>query len=158
MEENLQEIIRRQGIYLENINIGFSDYENLILSGNAGNLKEFMHKALSLNENEAYADFYYSRLTEKEKKDFEDALTVSEKLYFQEFKDRHEIYYPLNHELLEFLLGITIREVLFSTFYFCKVPATVWGNYDLKFPMFFKDKEQKELYIQLAEENGLSAI
>jgi nitroreductase len=155
MEQNLEEIIKNQSLLIANINDGFSDFKYLILSGKELEYKEFLHEIFTLNDGKAYADFYYSTLSQYEKESFINALTEEEKVYFKKACKTDGIYFQLDHDLLDFLLSITIREVLFSTFYFCRIPAVVWGNYNMKFPMFFKDEVEKEIYFKLAVKCGL---
>ena len=54
---------------------------------------------------------------------------------------KEEIFLRLNNEILEILLKLTAKEILFSTFYFTKSKCTIWGNYNMKYPIFFEDDE-----------------
>lgn len=38
---------------------------------------------------------------------------------------------------LTLLADLSARELLFSTFYFTRPRCTVWGNYGLKYPVFY---------------------
>jgi hypothetical protein len=64
-------------------------------------------------------------------------------------------YLELNEEILELMLKLSTRELLFTTMYYRKRPITIWGNYDLAFPVFFKTEEDKEYYKNLAKEYDL---
>ena len=58
-------------------------------------------------------------------------------------------------ENLFFLAEITARNWLFSTFYFTKQKAGVWGNYGLEYPLFCEEGETLECYKNIAQECGL---
>jgi len=49
----------------------------------------------------------------------------------------------------------TARNWLFSTFYFADKKAMLWGNYDLKFPIFCEDEANLQEYMELAKVYGL---
>ncbi len=151
--------MNKQAILIHKVEEGFTDYEYLILKGDKAGYKEFMSKALSMNgKSRSYADFYYNNLSEEQKDLFLKALPKEKSEYFKHKTWTEGIYYPLDEELLDFLLGITMDELLFSSFYFTKYPCTVWGNYDLKFPVFFRDKETRNRYRELAFSCGIRFV
>ncbi len=151
-----KELANKQAILVHQIEEGFAGFKSLILKGDKAGYREFMSKVLSLNgKAESYADFYYQKLTGEQKEAFRNALTEEELAYFNGRTWRESIYFALDEELLNFLLDITMNELLFSTFYFTKYPCTVWGNYGLKFPLFFKNEQIRDRYLKLAEECGL---
>lgn len=64
-------------------------------------------------------------------------------------------YLELNEEILETMIKLSSRELSFSTLFFTERDITIWGNYDMVFPVFFKSEEDKEYYKALASEYGL---
>lgn len=64
-------------------------------------------------------------------------------------------YLELNDRILELMLKLSTREILFTTMFYRKRPITIWGNYDMAFPVFFKSEEDKAYYSELARECGL---
>lgn len=64
-------------------------------------------------------------------------------------------YLEINEDVLDLAVKLSTRELSFTTLYFRKRPITIWGNYDLAFPVFFKTEEDKAYYTKLAEECGL---
>ena len=57
---------------------------------------------------------------------------------------------------MDFITILNTRALFFSTIYLNTFPFTIWGNYDLKFPVFFSDINTLNIYKNLAEKNGLS--
>ncbi len=156
MRMNEEDLLNKNAILINNVDEGFKNYEYLILEGDKAGYKEFMSEILSLNgEQGVYADFYYEKLSAEQKDSFLKALSKEKLEFFNHSNWAGGIYFSLNEEILDFLLDITMDELLFSSFYFTKYPCTVWGNYGLKFPAFFKDKEIKNRYQELALSCGL---
>ena len=145
-----KDFMKKELIYFDNIQDGFDHYHYFTLYGIEAQYDKFLEKAFYLNKDHAYVDFYYGRLEENEKENLQSFLT-QEDLQILDFIDYDNgIYFPLTEEILPFSLKITAQEILFSTFYFTKIPCTLWGNYNLKFPIFFKDLEAKHIYEELA--------
>lgn len=151
-------------IRFNNINDGFNRFENFILHDKSNDsmeekLIEFIDKALQLNEEEnSYVDFYLSRLNEEEKNKMLKLLNDDDKKILKrlitEVKDE-TIYFRLSKEIIPFFTRLSTREIFFCTFYFAKFPCTIWGNYNMKFPVFFNDKENGEKYKNIADECGV---
>lgn len=64
-------------------------------------------------------------------------------------------YLELNDRILELMLKLSTREILFTTMFYKKRPITIWGNYDMAFPVFFKTEQDKAYYSSIARECGL---
>ncbi|RBP57935.1 hypothetical protein DES36_1264 [Alkalibaculum bacchi] len=156
---NKTDFMNKEPIYFDNIQCGFDDYHYMTLHGSEFRYKTFLKKALDLNGSDhVYVDFYYGRLEQKEKENLQSFLT-QEDLQVLDFIDYDNgIYFHLTEEILPFLIKITAQEILFSTFYFTKIPCTLWGNYELKFPIFFKDTQAKRIYEELALSCGLRTL
>lgn len=132
-------------IFIDHIEQGFENYDHLLLSGTEENYFNFLEKSLLMNGvDNAFFDFYYHTLQEDEKSSFRDMLQDEDLKFLELFDSSQEIYFPLSEEILPFILKVTAREFLFSTFYFTKYPCTVWGNYGLKYPIFFLDENTKK--------------
>lgn len=163
-KENIISCIREEdladkpAILINNVEEGFENYEYLVLQGEKEAYEQFLAQVMVLNGiADAYADFYYARLDEVQKECFHKALSEENRTFLLEGTWTDGIYYSLNSRLLQFLLEITVKELLFSTFYFTRYACTVWGNYGLRFPVFFREDETKEKYRKLAESCGLTA-
>lgn len=151
------EFTETNAILVHNVEKGFEQYENAILEGSEEQYREFLYKAMELNGfNHSYADFYYSKLTMEEKENLKEKLRAKDLDYLNNNLFTDDIYFSLTERLMTFLLDITVKELLFSSFYFTKYPCTLWGNYGLKFPIFFIDKSIKETYQKLAVSCGLT--
>ena len=151
-------------IRFNNINDGFNRFENFMLeSSQRENLEEklimFMEKAFDLNnEDNSYVDFYFSRLEEKDKHSLLALLDAEDKKilerHIREIKDE-TIFFRLSKEMLPFITRLSTREVFFCTFYFTKFPCTIWGNYNMKFPIFFNNQDVVEKYKELTIKCGI---
>jgi hypothetical protein len=70
--------------------------------------------------------------------------------------DNKSVYFLVEDaDLIPFITKLSTRELLFCTFHFTAVPITIWGNYKLTFPMFFKDSKDIDFYKNIAKENNL---
>lgn len=141
VKTNLEELKKQNVIYLENVQDGFNKYPNSMLEGTEEQVNNCIRQLFNANGLEnSYADFYYGRLDQESKNKVKAALDDNEINYIESLQlGREDIFLRLNPELLEILLKLTVNEVLFSSFYFTKYPCLVWGNYNRKYPIFFKD-------------------
>lgn len=154
-----EKMIELGGLDIVQVRDGFEQYESAVLAGDKEQIENFLQKCLCENCGKAYADFYYSVLEEREKKRFREYLNAEEKHILDNFiYDGASIYYPLTEKNLKFLSDITAECRLFSTFWYLKYPAVIWGNYELKYPAFFRNAEDMALYRKLAENCGLEFV
>jgi len=65
---------------------------------------------------------------------------------------KDELFIPMTEEILLALAYLTEKEILFSTFYFLKLDCLIWGNYGLKYPIFFRNKEAQDRFNLLVKE------
>jgi hypothetical protein len=152
-----EDLADKPAILINNVEEGFENYEYLVLQGEKEAFEQFLTQVMVLNGTaDSYADFYYARLDENEKEYFHKALSKENRSFLLKGTWSEGIYYSLDSRLLQFLLEITANELLFCTFYFTRYACTVWGNYGLQFPVFFRDGETKERYQKLAEACGLT--
>ena len=158
-------------IKVNNINEGFNKYEYKTLEVDGKNkiddiknseekFIEFMKSAFELNkENGMIVDFYTENLGEEELKKLRSFLNEKEDKLLMDFLE--EINYEgtyfkiLKKEILELFVKLSFREVFFSTFYMLDYKATVWGNYNNKFPIFYKDENIIKKYKKIANEMGI---
>ncbi len=113
-----------------------------ILSMTAGEYLQYLQKlALKSKETGCFADFYFGRLTGQEKEAVLSHLSDSSREYILALDaGPDDLYYQLDgpdDPGLAILADLSARELLFSTFYFTRPRCTVWGNYDLKYPVFY---------------------
>jgi len=152
-----REFLSEQGcLEIKSFEMAKERYAAVILYGTKSAMKQFLLEALAHNENAAYVDFYYPVLKAEEQHRFLDALNAEEQSLVTSFEaDGQNMYYQLDNNNLPFLAEVTATELLFSTFYFAKEKAVVWGNYGLKYPLFCESGEVLEQYIKMAERNNL---
>lgn len=120
--------------------------------------QEFLQEVFWQNgEKHSFADFYYEQCSAEEKSEIKRHLTVASTEFLSYcFWEADTVYYPLSPGFLKFLVELSYSELLFSSFYFCRYPCTIWGNYNGSFPVFFESKEEKRRYLCLAEKMGFS--
>lgn len=151
------DVIDKELLLIKRIEDGFADCESFILEGKDLDYKRFMSEVFALNgDNNSYADFYYGKLNLDQKEILKQSLPKEELQFLEKIQYEDGIYFPLTKDLLFFLLNVTLKERLFSTFYFTKFPCTIWGNYNKNFPVFFRDVVSKKKYKELAIECNLT--
>lgn len=141
------DLLKRGAIYLNRIEEGFEDYKVDSMEGTEEELYQILLSLYRKNgETNSFVDFYYYRLSESERTEVMKVLTQEEMTYITTLEeDKVSVFYPLDETLLGITAKLTAKEILFSTFYFTKEPMTVWGNYQLKYPVFRKlEDEHKE--------------
>lgn len=147
-----KEILKAQNALLpDTVEEGFRHYLHEILERTAEEYRTLFFELMAINGmSHSYADFYYGNLSSAEQEAFLSCLNENQRAYLNQITVvKGRVYYPLNESLLIFLSDITAQELLFSTFYFTKYPCTVWGNYGLKYPIFFQNNEAKLRYVHL---------
>lgn len=139
---NLEELKKQNSIYLDNIMDGFNKYPNTTIEGTEEVVNNTIRKLVQANGLEnSYGDFYYGRIDEEAKIRVKASLSEDEIVLIDSLNlTKDDLFIRLTPRLLEILLKLTAKEILFSTFYFTKYPCLVWGNYGMKYPVFFKDE------------------
>lgn len=133
-------------IFFDNIKYGLDNYNNEIVVMSEDEALHFFKTKLKQAETEGvYADFYYGRLDSDARQIIDKELSEEEKDYVQKLItiDKEEIIYPLDEMLLQIIVKLNAREILFSTIYFTgkpKVRSTWWGNYNQEY-IVFREKE-----------------
>ena len=98
-------------------------------------------------------------MSEIEKMRIEESLTNEQNLFLKELStQRGECYYQLNKQMIELTLSLSVKETLFSTFYFEEEAVTIWSNYKKQWPVFTKDIWTLKKYQNLALEMDMEAI
>lgn len=70
--------------------------------------------------------------------------------------NEESIYFEIKSEkYLTLLTKLNTKELFFITFYFYKSNITIWGNYNMKFPLFCKDSEIMKKYLNIAQNKNL---
>lgn len=155
-------------IRFNNVLDGFDRYSNGLLEYNDNyesfQIREecfinFFKEALELNKGKAIIDLYIKNLELEslerllERLDERDKHILIDNINNKEIKS---VYFELeNKELMSFITRLNTRELFFCTIYFMEKPITIWGNYNLSFPMFFKEKYILEIYKDLAKKHNL---
>lgn len=154
-------------IRFNNITEGINKFENKILESNNSydfeqSMIGFLEEAVRLNGVEnSYVDFYFNVLEEDAKIRFKELLNCEDKEFMKKFEGENSksgIYYNLTLESIPFIVRIITKEILFSTIYFTKESFTIWGNYNEKFPVFYKEKSIYDKYENIAKGFKLKII
>lgn len=156
------EITTRGGFIIPQVTDGFEMFPNKILTGGRVELFEFLKNLKELNgEVYSYVDFYYESLTNSEQERVKESLSKEGKLLLERFlfeekenqmnefdgnenqtqANQKSVYFQLTEDMLLLTSELSATESLFSTFYFCKYPMTVWSNYEKRHPVFYKDEQ-----------------
>lgn len=134
----VNELIKKGALYFSDINVGFEEYNHEFIEGSREELYHMLQSKVEENGYEnSYVDFYYNKLDEEARSKVDSSLTKEEIDYVLRIVD-DSLYYPLDETLLAITFKLSADEILFSSFYFCKVPSTIWGNYGLRWPVFYK--------------------
>lgn len=156
-------------IRFNNINDGLNNFSNGILECTDDSLSfkdkenkflNFFQDAFLLNSNYLIIDFYLKNLDAEEILNLLNALDYNNKIILlNELKNLKDdsIYFTLeDSKLLDFITTLNTQSLFFCTTYFKRFPFTIWGNYNLKFPVFFSDVNHLNIYINLANKHGLN--
>jgi len=151
-ENKFKEIVN---IRFNNINEGFNNYKSAMLKSKTleeaeENIIKFMEEVIILNgDDNSFVDLYFSTL-EKEDKEIMESI--------KDTLQGDTIYFRLTKDIIPFITRLSTREVLFCTVYFTKYPFTIWGNYNKKFPCFYKADKVLDLYTDIAKECDVEVI
>ena len=147
---------------LENFSNGILEPSDISLSfeENQNKFLNFFRKSLSANDNYVIIDFYLKNLSPEEILTLLNSLDKNNKIILlQELKNlkTDSIYFSLDcNSLMDFITILNTQNLFFCTVYFKEHPLTIWGNYDLKFPVFFNDIDSLNIYKEIATTCGLA--
>lgn len=165
-----KEFQNKVDIRFSNISEGFNKFHNGVLEKkillnreeSEERIFRFFERILELNgEENSFIDFYYLRLREEDKQRLKEMVSADDRITLNDVESELKgdgIYFRLSKEILPFIVRLCTREVLFSTFYFTKIPCTIWGNYNMEFPCFFKDEKCMEFYDEVSNNYDLKII
>ena len=133
-------------LYFERYEEGVEKYPNEIVTGTEAELNLLLSALFYENgPEESFVDFYYHKLTQEAQQKLSTVLNEEQMFYVQKItKNATTVFYQLTKELLEITAVLNAKEMLFSTYYFSKIPCTIWGNYERKYPIFYKNEEVRE--------------
>lgn len=130
----------------------------------------FLEETYKLNvsdcncEEFCYIDFYLKDLNEDDYKKLLDGIDVLDREKIDYIRSAiinnkiiNTVYFRVNDiSIIKVLTEMCTRELFFITFYFTNIPLTIWGNYNLSFPIFYEDEYAIEKYLEIANECGVS--
>lgn len=134
----MQNIITKNGgIFFSNIREGFDKHCYKALRLDEKTAISFFNQLLLENgEKNSFCDFYYKELDALAQKKVEESLTTEEIAYIKKLEPMEKVFYKLEPKLIEIISKLNFNEILFSTLYFTKNPATFWGNYNQEYIVF----------------------
>lgn len=153
-------------VRFNNILEGLDKFPNGILTvgdkGNSDNITKYLEELFVLNNNQVIVDFYLKRLTSDEIYNLMAKLNNKEQEVLNMFLneiDFSTVYFKiLDKNLIEFFSNLSIKELFFTTFYYSNLEITIWGNYELKFPVFASKREYLDNMRDLMEKNQIEFI
>ena len=147
------EELKEQGaIYFENMTEGFRSYADVkLVMDEKRAYDHFKSLKKEYGADHAFADFYYFRLDEESREMVDELLTADEMDYLQIIRPfpeetEEEIIFPLDDRLLQIIVRLNAREMLFSTIYFVQPDpegrrrTSWWGNYGHEY-ICFRDRK-----------------
>lgn len=163
---DVNEFMEKVEVRPDNILEGFNNYNNAIITtdkivSNEEIEKDFIGFFIDLfrkNKN-SIVDYYGNRLNSNEFNRMIEMLSDEEKdklIKFREKSNNDDVYFEIDDiEFLIILIKLSVRGILFSTFYIVNDNVTIWSNYDYKFVMFFKQKDIITEYINVTKKHNL---
>ena len=155
-------------IRFNNILDGFDNYKYIELSPinnerldkeNEENFIKALEEFYDINAGNLIIDFYKNKLNYESINFIKNNLSIEDNILFEEVINEvndNDTYYKVNNKIyIKLLTKLCTRELFFITFYFYKYPTTIWGNYNLRFPLFYNDIENISKYIKIAQINKL---
>lgn len=147
------EELKEQGaIYFEKITEGFRSYADVkLVMDEKRAYDHFKSLKKEYGADHSFADFYYFRLDEESREMVDELLTADEMDYLQIIRPfpeetEEEIIFPLDDRLLQIIVRLNAREMLFSTIYFVQPDpegrrrTSWWGNYGHEY-ICFRDRK-----------------
>lgn len=118
---------------------------------------------LNYDKDKIIIDFYKNKLDKDSIKLIENNLDIEEIKLFNEILNvgnENDIFFEISDKkYIRLLTKLCTRELFFITFYFTKGPITIWGNYNLKFPLFYRksniDENNINDYVDIAKAYNL---
>ena len=147
----IQILQSQSAIILPAIQDGFDNYPHILLQKTPEEYLALLHQLVELNGvSHSFADCYFGKLPDEKKSgllsflpnDWQNILLQCQFTDDSVFLSFDDIADPI----IDILAYLSAKEFLFSTFYFTKYPCTVWTNYNLTYPIFFRDKEMLFYY------------
>ena len=162
-KEKVNELIK---IIPNNIIEGFNKYNNAIITHNEENKNNNEIENCFINFiSDIYnsgqtivVDYYGNKLNDKEFENMTETLEIEEKelLYKLRKKNINSVYFIVeNLEYLKLIMKLSVKSILFSTFYILGNDLTIWSNYDYKFVIFFNNYDVLEFYKDVLEKSNL---
>ena len=128
-----EELLEAGCLHAGKLDEAFALYRSAFISANnESDMLVFIRRLYSVNEGAVFADFYYPVLDAQSQERFRACLNGPQLKMAEAFQASDgQVYYPLEEE------------------------AMLWGNYDLKFPIFCEDEANLQEYMELAKVYGL---
>lgn len=153
-------------IRFKNILEGFDNYNYIELSPKdelEEAYEEYFIKTIECfyeeNEEDLIIDFYKKKLDDNSIKYIKSNLNSEDNECFDELINlatENDYFYKVNDKkYIKLFTRLCTKELYFITFYFYKNPVTLWGNYNLKFPLFYDKNTNITKYIEIAKINKL---
>ena len=162
MKTTKDRLAAEQAILISNIQTGLTDYPHVILQKTPEEFLTILRQMIQRNgPGHSYADFYWARLSQEERSKLTASFPPSRKTLWTNLITslnigHDDLYFTLEDDEFLFMLHhLTCGEHLFSSFYFTKFPCTIWGNYNLAWPILFKDQETISAYPETLTQGGI---
>ncbi|MEG1004265.1 MAG: hypothetical protein RSF37_12730 [Clostridium sp.] len=158
-KKSFEEVIK---VKPTNIINGFDDYTSAIIIDDRGKGKETELKFYNLlnkyyiEEEKLVADYYGNAIEEDEFNNMISQLEEEDRKILTNIRkdlNKDSIYFEIESKKdLYLLLTLSLKNILFSTFYFKSGEFTIWSNYDYKFVIFFNNESSLKDFEKIAKE------
>lgn len=137
-----EEFEKNVTVRFNNINEAFNKFKYTMLENKTENeFIQFISDVYDANGFENfYIDLYFNNIGAENENKFLEMIIDEDKIIYEGLKLEYSmdtIYYRISKDLVPFITRLNTREVLFSTIYLAKEGKTIWGNYGMKFPIFY---------------------
>lgn len=156
-----EDFLKANYIYFSNINLGFALYKSVNLTlkdiypteDGATYFSQFLIDEFNKSTLPVFVDFYIQNLNDDELKKLRMLLPSEYKSTLDsllKLRESNTVFFEIkDSSIIPFLTYLSSKELFFTTFYFEEF--TLWGNYNLTFPLFYKnDKAINSLLIPSA--------
>lgn len=137
-----EEFERNVTVRFNNINEGFNKFKHIMLQDKTEDeFIQYISDSYDCNGFENfYIDLYLNKISMENENKFLEMLIEEDRVIYDQLKVEYSmdtVYYRISKKLVPFIARLNTREVLFSTIYLAKEEKTIWGNFGMKFPIFY---------------------
>lgn len=148
-----KQLLPPQAILIDDIVQGMQAHPSKILNLTGSEYRKLISRLIEHNGTGCcYADFYYHHLDQPAQSAVLEVLSQEQQELLINMPAHQDVFYQLEMNdtaFIDILCKLNDTAVLFSTFYFTRVPCTLWGNYNMAYPIIWEGDEAEQLLASL---------